>query len=357
MEQLKLWKKFLPGLIPIFIFIIVDEIWGTIPGVIAAVLVGVAELVWVWFKEHKFDKFVLFDTILLVVLGGVSVVLNNDIFFKLKPGLIEVILLVIIGISAFSSFNITGMMAQRYLKGISVTDEHNALMRRILRVIFWIFLVHTALVFYSAFFMSKEAWAFISGGLFYIIFAVMAVGMFVNAKIKRRKMEDEEWVPLVNDEGAIIGKAPRLAVHRGEKMLHPVVHLHIINTKKQILLQKRPLNKEMQPGKWDTAVGGHIVWGESIETALKREAEEETGLTQFQAKLLYVYRWETDVEAEQVYCFITYVYNFVSNPQLKDEIDELRFWSKAEIRKNLGKSIFTSNFEHEFDLMTTGGII
>ena len=32
----------------------------------------------------------------------------------------------------------------------------------------------------------------------------------------------------------------------------------------------------------------------------------------------------------------------------RDEIDEGRFWSLQEIRNNLGKEIFTPNFEHEF---------
>ena len=106
MNKTQLLKKLLPGFIPLFVFIAADEIWGTKIGLFVAVGVGIIEMVWIAIKEKRFEKFVLFDTILLVVLGAVSILLDNDIFFKLKPGLIELILVAILAISAFSKINI-----------------------------------------------------------------------------------------------------------------------------------------------------------------------------------------------------------------------------------------------------------
>ena len=76
-----------------------------------------------------------------------------------------------------------------------------------------------------------------------------------------------EWFPLVNEEGETIGKATRKECHSGSKLLHPVIHLHIFNKDGDLYLQKRSMNKDIQPGKWDTAVGGHIDYGESVEEA------------------------------------------------------------------------------------------
>jgi NADH pyrophosphatase NudC (nudix superfamily) len=123
------------------------------------------------------------------------------------------------------------------------------------------------------------------------------------------------------------------------------VHLHVIN-KGSILLQKRPEHKLIQPGKWDTAVGGHVAVGESIELSLQRETSEEIGLTNFKASAIGQYIWKSSVEKEMAFCFITQhkgPFNFD-----KTEVDDVRFWSFEEINENIGKDIFTPNFEHEF---------
>lgn len=355
MNRSELLKKLLPGFIPLFVFIAADEIWGTKIGLYVAVGVGILEMVWVGIKEKRFDKFILFDTILLIILGAVSIVLNNDIFFKLKPGLIEIILVAILGISAFSKVNIVSLMSQRYLKGTSFNDAQVAQMRRSLKYLFYIFLLHTLLVFYSTFYMSKEAWAFISGGLFYILFGIYFLFELFKQKKKQKELADEEWVSLVDEQGKVTGQAPRSQVHNGSKLLHPVVHMQVINRNKAILLQKRPDTKLIQPGKWDTAVGGHISAGENLEQALKKEAFEEIGLKDFSAKLLKVYKWESEVETELVYLFVTY--DFKNFNVHSDEVEEARFWTKKQIENQLRQEVFTPNFEYEFELLKESKLI
>lgn len=343
----------LPGFIPLFVFIAVDEIWGTRAGLVVALIIGCAEMIWIWIKERRFDRFVLFDTVLLVVLGSVSLLLHNDIFFKLKPGLVELILCAILAVSAFSKLNVIGIMTQRYMKGVEVNEQQMSQFRKTLQLMFFVFLSHTILVFYAAFYLSNEAWVFISGGLFYILFAIVFGYEFIRQKLKLRKNvivpEDEEWLPIVNEEGGIIGKAPRSACHRGEKLLHPVVHLHVLNNQKHLYLQKRSMNKLIQPGKWDTAVGGHIAVGETLETALKREAWEEIGLKEFSARLVKTYRWESELESELVYVFVSHDFKFIHLHS--EEVEEGRFWTQKQIETNIGNSVFTTNFEYEYQFL------
>ena len=358
MKQTDLLRKLLPGFIPLFVFIIADEFWGMKVGVIVALLIGLGEMGVTWFREKRLDRFVLLDTALLVALSGVSILLENEIFFKLKPALIELILCAILGVSVFSSVDIIGTMTRKYMKGVVMNEVQEALFKKNLRNLFYIVIAHTALVFYSAFYMSKEAWAFISGGLFYILFVIYFVfEYFKNRKASRNinpesltaPFEDEEWLPVVDEDGKIIGKAPRSLCHKGEKIVHPVVHLHVINPHGHIYLQKRPLNKLVQPGKWDTAVGGHISFGEDLQTALQREAYEEIGLENFSAKPLGSYRWDTDIESELVYYFLSY--DFQKIHLHSDEVEEGRFWGPSQIEKQLGNDVFTPNFEYEYGLL------
>ena len=158
---------------------------------------------------------------------------------------------------------------------------------------------------------------------------------------------DEEWFPLVDEAGNIIGRATRRECHNGSKRLHPVVHLHIYNKEGDLLLQKRSQTKDIQPGKWDTAVGGHVDYGESIEEALRREAREELGIKSFEAEVMARYVFESDIEKELVHTYRTiYEGPFTLN---KEELDDARFWRIDEIKSQLGKGIFTPNFEREYN--------
>ena len=156
----------------------------------------------------------------------------------------------------------------------------------------------------------------------------------------------QEYFPLVNEEGKTIGKATRKECHSGSKMLHPVVHLHIFNDNGDLYLQKRSMRKDIQPGKWDTAVGGHIDYGESVEEALRREVREELGVTDFSPIMITSYIFESAIEKELVNTFRT-VYNGPFKPD-PEELDGGRFWAIDEILESIGKGIFTPNFENEF---------
>ena len=168
----------------------------------------------------------------------------------------------------------------------------------------------------------------------------------INQTIIKMMSNGDELFPLVDENGVVIGKATRSFCHGGSKPLHPVVHLHILNSKGELYLQKRSMKKDIQPGKWDTAVGGHIDYGEEVEEALKREAREELGIREFEYFLVTKYLFESDIERELINCFKT-TYNGIITPDL-DEVDEGRFWSITDIVNNIGKEIFTPNFESEF---------
>ena len=158
-----------------------------------------------------------------------------------------------------------------------------------------------------------------------------------------------EWFPIVEPHGLVIGRSSRQYCHGGAKPLHPVIHIHIIDRMSRIYLQKRSLRKDIQPGKWDTAVGGHVSYGEAIIEAVYREAAEELKLTDFNPIYLETYEFESSVEREMVNVYAA-VGSYDLQPDL-DEVDEGRWWAVEEIDANIGKGVFTPNFESEFQMI------
>ena len=155
-----------------------------------------------------------------------------------------------------------------------------------------------------------------------------------------------EIFPIVDENGHVLGSVTRGEAHSGTRILHPVVHLHLFNSKGELYLQRRPMWKDIQPGKWDTACGGHMAYGETPEESLKREVCEELGIIHFEPELLGSYVFDSKRERELVYVNRTTYDGTVSPSQ--EELDGGRFWTREEIMDAIGKEILTPNFEQEY---------
>ena len=157
-----------------------------------------------------------------------------------------------------------------------------------------------------------------------------------------------ERFPVVDASGRVTGSATRGECHGGSMLLHPVVHLHLFDARGALYLQKRPAWKDIQPGRWDTAVGGHVDWGETVEEALRREAREELGIEGFRPERIAVYEFRSERERELVYVHRT-VWEGPVVPSA--ELDGGRFWTRGEIAEHVGRGVFTPNFESEIGLL------
>ena len=88
----------------------------------------------------------------------------------------------------------------------------------------------------------------------------------------------EEYFDVLNEKGEYTGKIEtREKCHR-EGLWHKAVVVFIINSKGQVLLQKRSANKKMWPNTWDVTAGGHVLAGEFGFQSILRECEEELGI-------------------------------------------------------------------------------
>lgn len=153
-----------------------------------------------------------------------------------------------------------------------------------------------------------------------------------------------EVFDVVNEDDEVVGRARRDEVHGDPSLIHRVAHVLVFNSSGELFLQRRAADKDVQPDKWDTSVGGHVDAGERYETAARREMREELGLEGPPLERLYRYRHENDYESEMVTTYrVVWDGPVETDPA---EISEGRFWTLASIDA-ADRTLFTPNFLDE----------
>src|SRR5437867_1826810 len=87
----------------------------------------------------------------------------------------------------------------------------------------------------------------------------------------------EEIFDVVDERDEVVGRNTRNEVHR-LGLQHRAVHVLVFNSRGEIFLQKRSMQKDRQPGLWDSSASGHLNCGEDYDACAVRELGEELGL-------------------------------------------------------------------------------
>lgn len=83
-------------------------------------------------------------------------------------------------------------------------------------------------------------------------------------------------VVLVNNLDETVGTMEKIQVHQ-KGLLHRAFSVFIINSRQEMLLQKRAIDKYHSGGLWTNACCSHPLPGEEVEKAAHRRLQEEMG--------------------------------------------------------------------------------
>ncbi|MFZ0503964.1 MAG: 16S rRNA (adenine(1518)-N(6)/adenine(1519)-N(6))-dimethyltransferase RsmA [Chthoniobacterales bacterium] len=89
--------------------------------------------------------------------------------------------------------------------------------------------------------------------------------------------DPRESLQVVDEHDNPVRGVERSTVHT-EKLLHRAVHIFVLNSGGEMLLQRRSYRKDTYPRKWDSSAAGHVDVGESYTECANRELAEELGL-------------------------------------------------------------------------------
>lgn len=88
---------------------------------------------------------------------------------------------------------------------------------------------------------------------------------------------NQELLDVVDINDEIVDIKTRGEIHaRG--LMHRAVHVLVFNSRGELFIQKRSMQKDENPGLWDTSSAGHVDSGECYRECAVRELQEELGI-------------------------------------------------------------------------------
>ena len=183
----------------------------------------------------------------------------------------------------------------------------------------------------------------------------LSVYEILRVQIIRSKLIREEWLPIVNNQGKIIGSIQHYTSMTDErKYQHPVIRILFVD-RGMVLLNKRQIEGNRSSDMWDSTISNHVVMNESIEQCVDKTVKNQLDIDNFKYMHLSTYSLETKNEIQHAFLFVSCMQ---SEFKLSDRfIEQAKWWTQSQIEENFESGIFTDNFKIEYDLLKRSGLL
>ena len=343
--------------LPLIVFMVVDEFWGLGAAWALSLVVCLLLFVYIYFGYRKITQWFLFSTLIYGSAALVSTLIPNDLISThFRTIETEYVVLVVFILSLIFRPQIESLISKLNRKMLPMVNNLNELFRMIWILGGLIFIYVHLYLFLSYFHVLKNEniFNFIRTAYLLILF-LMLFFEIIRVTLVRVRLLREEWWPIVNEQGKMIGSIHHQASSTEEKKyMHPVARLMIIDNKR-IYLQKRKSDDVSFPGMWDTALCSHVKVNEKIEGCIERVANEQYNIQNLKSIFLSNYTSETEYESQYIFLFVACRYSELSFNS--SYIESAKWWTLQQIEDNLDSNIFTENFKSELDILKRSGLL
>ncbi len=343
--------------LPLIVFMVVDDFWGLGAAWAVSLTVCLLLFVYIYFGYRKITQWFLFSTLIYGLAALFSTLIPNALIpLHFKSIESEYVVLLVFVLSLIFRPQIEFFIFKQNKKMLPMLNNLNELFRMIWILGGLIFLYVHLYIYLSYFNISTnpDVFNFIRTSYLLILFFILFFEM-IRVTLVRVRLLREEWWPIVNGQGKMIGSIHHQASLADEqKYMHPVVRLMLIDNNR-IYLNKRKTNETLFPGMWDTAVCSHVKVNEKVEDCIERVAAEQLDIKQFKPLFLSNYTHETEFESQYIFLFVACRYSELSvNSSC---IESAKWWTLQQIEDNLDSNIFTDNFKSELNILKRSGLL
>jgi isopentenyldiphosphate isomerase len=344
-------------LFPILIFLIIDELFGMNIAWKVSFPVAIALLIYVFYVYNRiFTWHLIFTSVFLVI----TIIAGVEYLFPITADIHQILyeIVVICFLIIFLSFrNQIEKISSSVISRLTPMTNNFEEMYRFSYILFLVLLFYVSANTLIRFKHGTNVMYQLQISQ-YIYICVLSFLIFyegLRVKIVRADLLNEEWWPIVNDNGKIIGSIQHLtSLHDEKKYKHPIVRVVLIEDG-MILLQKRSAENVVFPGKWDSTLSNHVIMEETVDQSIERTVKQRYGVENF--KYVYLANYTLEVSNEYHYAFLFVSHQHIDLKPNAKYIDCMKWWTQQQIEQNLNAGIFTDNFIVEYDLIKRSGLL
>ncbi len=161
---------FFGGLLPVIAFSLIEDSYGPVWGTIAGMAFGVGEIIFEKIRYKKVSAITWIGNLMILILGAISIVSQNGIWFKLQPALFEAFFSALLWGSLIMKKPLLIAMAEK--QGTQIPDQAKPLMKGMTFRLGLFFAIHAVIATWAAYSWTTAQWAWLKGAGLMITFAI-----------------------------------------------------------------------------------------------------------------------------------------------------------------------------------------
>lgn len=184
---------------------------------------------------------------------------------------------------------------------------------------------------------------------FQIIIAVIILIQALRLNLLEKRLEKEEWLPVVSESGVVQGKvAKSVSQNLKNKFLHPLVRVALIHDGK-LYLRTRDESRFLDPSKLDYPFEKYMQFNHNIQDAIQNAIKQEIKVDHLPVRFLLKYVFENENTKRLVFLYVSII---ESEKDFQDlHLEGGKLWTTNQIEDNIGNNIFSECLELEFEYL------
>ena len=342
--------------LPLLMFLVVDDFFGITSAWEISFPFALILLIYIFFAYNNIFIWHLISTIVFVLVSLFAVletflpyqIISSDILYET------------VVMSFFIVFLVLRKPIQKivlqFMSGLTpMTNNFEELNRVIRAFVFVTFLYITGYLVVKNYAVQVHQYQQLLQSIYLGILFFLVIFELLRVRIIRSKLILEEWIPIVNNQGKIVGSIQQnQSLNDDKKYRHPVIRILFVD-KGMILLHKKPDEHNASNDLWDSTISAHVVMEESIEQCVARTVKKKLEIEDF--KYMFLSNYTVDCKDEIQYSFL-FISCMISEFKLSERfVEQAKWWTQSQIEENLTSGIFTESFKTEYDLLKRSGLL